>query len=203
VTGKWAKVAVFVALVVAVAVGLAACGGSSTSSGTTAASTGSSGSKEGGGESNEGGGEGKEGGGGSKSSGGNDVRSFGKEAGAAEREAASQALEAFMAARAAGKWSVECKYTGKPAIQAIKEFVNPKYRHKSCAELLSALSEVQPKEALENNLEAPIDQLRIKGGETFAIYRGTGGGEYAIAMVREGGEWKVATVTSTEIPPAE
>jgi ABC-type phosphate/phosphonate transport system substrate-binding protein len=124
----------------------------------------------------------------------------GTEAEAAEREAASKALEENLEARAGKDWEVQCETLAAELVKAVEQGAPPTLAKAGCAKLLAELAKQASPQVLENTMEGPIDALRVKGNQGFALYHGKGGKDYIVPLTKEGGEWKVASLTTEEIP---
>jgi hypothetical protein len=123
---------------------------------------------------------------------------FGEEAAESERKQASATLERNMSARAAGNYAVQCETLSARVVEQIEKVGSSAAGKKSCAEVLGSEAKKAPPGLLENNLVGPINALRIKGNAGYAIYHGKGENDYAMQMELENGEWKVAaTLTET------
>jgi hypothetical protein len=135
------------------------------------------------------------------SNGDDNVPLFGTEASDEERQEISQALTAYMNARAEGDWKTACRYTS-PRQKAVLEFAASKRKDlkgKKCPGIVSALA--APSSARVNTMTGPVDSARQEGGtRAFALYHGKGGVDYYMPMLSHYGDWEVAALAPTPIP---
>lgn len=128
----------------------------------------------------------------------NSIQIYGKEAGAAEREAASTMLESYMAARAAEDWERACTIVVPSTVDGMERLVVP---GGGCVATLTAFAEGLAPGAWDDTMTGPIDSLRVKDVNAFALYHGTGGTDYFVQMTTQfGGVWKVAALEPTAFP---
>jgi hypothetical protein len=133
---------------------------------------------------------------------GKEIVNFGEEASSEEREAASAVLEENYEARAAADWAGQCSSLTKGERKRLEEAEAYRNVGKGCTEALKYAAAPAPatKAVRENTLTGPIDALRVKGDQAWALYHGKGGKDYAMPMEKEGNEWKVNNTTTTELP---
>ena len=134
----------------------------------------------------------------------NKIPNFGQEASAAEREAASSVLEENLKARAAAEWKVQCASLSSGAMKEVAKLASETTSPSlgvGCVGKLKELGEPLSgsRPLRKNTMTGPIDALRKKGSQAWALYHGDRGKDYAMKMVREGGEWKVGSLTTTKI----
>jgi hypothetical protein len=129
----------------------------------------------------------------------NEKVEFGREADDSEREQASKILAVNLKARASGDWKTQCASMSKGAVKETEKRGAPiGGESKSCTKSLAFLAQppARTKPFRVDTMTGPIDVLRVKGNEGFALYHGNDGVNYAMAMEKEGGEWKVASITT-------
>lgn len=124
----------------------------------------------------------------------------GKEAEPDEREAASKVLEENLEAREAHDWDGQCSSLSAGLVESIEKSASPVEAKAGCAKLVGQLGDKAPPEVLANNMEEPIAALVVRGTQGFAFYHGTGGKDFMIPMIKEGETWTVASLTPEEIP---
>jgi hypothetical protein len=199
-------------IAVLIALGLGACGGDgedgTNNSSTPATTQETPGSATAEGE--DGSGPGGEGGDGPEEAsaefrtpgGDNSIQNFGEEADAAELEAATEALEGFLAARAASDWAGQCENLAIAAVKPLEQLAeqSPQLKGKDCATILKALSGGLPASTRANTLTEGVASLRVEGERGFALYHGPKGVDFFVPMAKENGEWKVGTLSPTEFP---
>jgi hypothetical protein len=130
----------------------------------------------------------------------NAVQTFGREATEAEREAASRVIEDWMAAREEGDWQGVCKYLSKDAqIYLIKSgtFISQK-KVTRCAKGLAVVAGQSFSPSRVNNMDGPIDSLRLGEGHGYAQYHGNDGMDWIVPVTREDGVWKVTKADPIE-----
>jgi hypothetical protein len=174
-------------LAVVAALAVAGCGGSSGSSGGTSSSGGSNTAETA-----------------SKTAafkGPASIVKFGKPAPTSELEAASKVLSENLEARASGDFAGQCSSLTGAAQGEIVGSTNPGKRTAECPKKLEELASPlkSTEEVRADTLDAPIDELRVKGSEAFALYHGNDGKNYAMPLTQEEGTWKVASIVATEI----
>jgi hypothetical protein len=130
--------------------------------------------------------------------GSNKPATFGAVASDEEREAASKVLEENLEARATGDWAVQCATLTASRAEHVEIYA----AGEGCAAAMKVQAEpfAQSKEIRSNTMTGPIDVLRVKGDEGYALYHGKGGQDYAMPMEKEDGEWKVARLATNEVP---
>ncbi len=199
---RGSKTLIAAVAVLALVVGLMACGGSDSSSTATQEQTSSSsGSSEDFTPKHH-----DDSGGGSKQflvkGGDNSVQEFGAEADASEFEQAAADLHGFLDARAAGDGGAACSYLSGEVAESLESLV-AKAKHlkdASCAKVLGELTNPAATGELRTEAaKADVGSLRIEGDRAFLIYRGAGGAVLAMPMVKEGGAWKVSSLTGTRL----
>jgi hypothetical protein len=132
----------------------------------------------------------------------NKIAKFGEEADAEEREAASRVLEMSLEAREAAKFDVQCSTLSAKAKEKNKEIAGiQNVAGGGCTKELKARAEPLQisKTSRVNTLTGPIDALRVKDDQGWALYHGKEGTNFAMRMEKENGEWKVGDVLETPI----
>jgi hypothetical protein len=136
----------------------------------------------------------------------NAVPLYGREATVTERAQASAIVQKWMAARAAKRFSEECRYFSRSYIKALVTEDAEKVtegRVKTCPQALAYFGP-QASGDFKNTLTGPIDSLRapteksahsLNADQGFALFHGKGGSDYEIPMNREGGKWWVGAAT--------
>jgi hypothetical protein len=132
----------------------------------------------------------------------NSIQNFGDEAGPSEREEASAALDRYLQARAAGNWGRSCTVLAKAAIAPLEQLASssPQLKGKDCGSILAALESRAPASTRANNLTHGVAALRVQGERGFALYRDAHGTAYFVPMVKEDGSWKVGALAPSEFP---
>jgi hypothetical protein len=130
----------------------------------------------------------------------NAVQTFGREATEAEREEASRVIEAWMRAREDEDWAKACRYLSREsqvylaesgAYMAQKKFT-------SCAKGWAVIAEQDFSPKPVNNMDGPIDSLRLGEGHGYAQYHGNDGMDWVVPVTREDGVWKVTKADPIE-----
>ena len=132
---------------------------------------------------------------------GNKYVRFGREGTSTAREAASQVLIQSFIARQAGDFATQCRTLTRAAKAEVAGVEKPSAARAACPKALQKLAEPLSgtKEARKNTLGGPIDALRIEGKKAYALFHGTDGKNYAMPMTMEAGAWKVAGIIAVEI----
>lgn len=129
----------------------------------------------------------------------NIIQFFGEEASAAEREKASKVIHAWMKARVAEDWALDCKYLSKEYIELLVEDANAvtEGKVKTCPQALEYFGDAASGTS-GNTLTGPIDSLRVREPqegdkaelEAFAQWHGPEK-DWVLPLQREKGVWKV------------
>jgi len=178
-------VAVFVLVVLAMGALLVACGGSSSTHGTTSTrptragepsrafvTTGPNGQ----------------------------LAKLGEESTPEEREAASTAIEQSLDYRAETNFAGQCK-TLAPKFARQTADRAPRTGPRTCAASIEGLARGAKPSILESTMVEPIVALRVKGDRGFAFYYGKGHEKYVFPMERVGGRWKPASLGGLPLVP--
>lgn len=131
----------------------------------------------------------------------NKIPKFGEEADEEEREAASEVLEENLQARAAADFETQCSSLTPEAVKEVENEAALRNPGPGCEKNLTVLAEPLPEtqKIRANTMTGPIDALRIKGDQAWALYHGAKGKDYAMKMVKEDDEWKVDNVATVEL----
>jgi hypothetical protein len=122
---------------------------------------------------------------------------FGKEAPAGEREEASKVVAMSLKAREAAAFESQCRTLSVKAIQAVPGGKNRSICPAALKKLATPLSETV--KARKDTLSGPIDAMRVKSKEGFALWHGNDGKDYSVPLEEENGTWKVASILTAEI----
>jgi hypothetical protein len=136
-----------------------------------------------------------------------EITKFGKPALTSELETASKVLSENLEARENADFAGQCaSLTSKMQSEVVEGGSpsgsgTPAKWAKECAPKLE--EDATPLKATEqirtDTLDAPIDELRVKGSEAWALYHGNDGKDWAIPLNQKEGTWKVASVVTTEL----
>ncbi|HZO07238.1 MAG TPA: hypothetical protein VFB52_12695 [Solirubrobacterales bacterium] len=196
--GECRRLALVCAVVAALTLGLAACGGddgdSTGASTETSAAAGAPADRDG---SGAGGGQGP-----SAEfevpGGDNSVPRFGTEASAAQRRVASAVVAGYLKAIAAKDYVAQCRYLDRVSVEQLEAFAGLRPGKGGCGPILGELR-VSASGVQAGEMAAPVASLRVKGTRGFALYHGKGGVDYVMPLAREGGEWKVTSMFPVEL----
>jgi hypothetical protein len=134
------------------------------------------------------------------SRGDNSVPDFGREAQASQRQLAVGALTAFMRARASGEWSKVCEHLARPVLRQLESFAKTsKGRLKGCGPVLGALM-TGPASERADTLTHGVAALRINEKTGFALFYGPSSGKYVMPMQNERGIWKMTQLAPLPYP---
>jgi hypothetical protein len=125
---------------------------------------------------------------------------FGREASKAEREQASRVIAAWMRARAARDWVKDCSHFSRRYVKSLVAEDAVKVSHgkvENCPQALAYFGS-QASGDYKNTLSGPIDSLRIRGRQGYALYHGRDGRDWSVPMDREGGKWLVSIAAPVE-----
>jgi hypothetical protein len=130
----------------------------------------------------------------------NSIPEFGSEADGRVRAVATAALNAYLAARAAGQWGKSCSYLGAAINRQVAAFVKASQgQSPNCTALLKTITEQSSEVA--RPLRGPLAAFRVEDDRGFALFYGPRRQPYMIPMVREGGSWKVNELDPVAYPP--
>lgn len=126
----------------------------------------------------------------------NAVQLYGHEAPPALRERVSDSVQAWLRARAAGRWATECRYLSREIIAVATSGATTVGQHKvrSCAPALAILAVKGQKVSRTYNMAGSVPSLRIAEGRGYAQYHGNDGRDWVVSVEREGGAWKIGTL---------
>jgi hypothetical protein len=130
----------------------------------------------------------------------NSVPTFGSEAGTMERDQAETALKDYLRARARGDWASACAYLAAPTRQGYEKLgaSSSKASRPGCAEVLAALSKGAD---LSNPLIGRLLSLRVQEASAFALFYGPHHQQYIVPMNREGNTWRPTQAAPIAYPP--
>jgi hypothetical protein len=130
----------------------------------------------------------------------NAVQTFGREATQGEREEASRVIEAWMRAREKRDWAEGCRYLSKDAqvYLAKSGTLISQSKVTSCAKGWSIVVGQGYAQPMVNNMDGPIDSLRLGEGHGYAQYHGNDGLDWIVPVTREDGVWKVSKADPIE-----
>jgi hypothetical protein len=133
----------------------------------------------------------------------NSIQNFGGEGSSAEREKATKVIAGVFAAQKAKEWAKVCGLLSAKATGQLEEFSkrSPQLKGKGCAQVIALILGSAPTSARPETIKGPVIALRTKGGESFALYRGTDGKAYAYPLVLENGQWKLIGMAPTPLNP--
>lgn len=124
---------------------------------------------------------------------------FGKEGSASELEEVSETVEASLSARGEGDWAGQCATLSKTITNYLASVPAGK-QLKGCPAQLGALGEKASPAVLKNNIAGGIAAFRMSGDKGYALYHGTDKKDWSMPMEKEGDEWKVAALLAEELP---
>lgn len=130
----------------------------------------------------------------------NAVQTFGHEATEAEREGASRVIEAWMRAREDEDWAKGCEYLSKHTQDYLAKsgtLISQK-KVTSCPKGWAVVAEQDFSPSYVNNMDGPIDSLRMGEGHGYAQYHGNDGKDWIVPVMREDGVWKVTKADPIE-----
>jgi hypothetical protein len=129
----------------------------------------------------------------------NAVQFFGKEATPEEREAASRVIHAWMRARVAEDWKMDCRYLSVGYTKTLVEDANSVSggKAKNCPQTLAFFGD-EASGTSGNTLTGPIDSLRFRGNRAFAQWHGPHQIDWVLPMRIEDGVWKVESASPVE-----
>ena len=130
----------------------------------------------------------------------NAVQTFGREATESEREAASRVIEAWMRAREDQDWPKGCQFLSKDEqIYLIRSgtLISQK-KVTDCAKGWAVVVAQGYGGSPVNNMDGPIDSLRLGEGHGYAQYHGNDGMDWIVPVTREDGAWKVTKADPIE-----
>jgi hypothetical protein len=129
----------------------------------------------------------------------NVVQFFGQEAPAAEREEVSKVIHAWMRARVAKDWAMDCKYLSDIYSRRITNDARSVSdgKAKTCAHALAFFG-TQASGTSGNTLTGPIDSLRVRGVKAFAQWHGPHQIDWILPLRNENGIWKVEGASPSE-----
>lgn len=130
------------------------------------------------------------------------IRDYGHAGDATDRRAATRLLRRYYDAAAAGDWRLACALTFAPLarsgklVDAVSEDYrpvagSPDLQGKSCAQVMSALTEQHHEELKGDTETLVVTSLRTRGTRALAIVGLRTTGERVVELAHEGSSWKV------------
>jgi hypothetical protein len=134
----------------------------------------------------------------------NSVPTFGTQAGASQRDQAEATLKAYLQARAKADWPAACRYLSASTRQGFEKLASSssssssKSKAPGCAPILAALSKGAD---LSDPFSGHLLSLRVHGINAFALFYGPHHQQYIVPMNREGGQWRLTQTAAIAYPP--
>ncbi len=166
------------------ATGLIACGGSSdgTSSAVSTATTAPAG-----GEDHKGG----------EAS----IEEFGSEAEGSDREQLLAVFDDYMNAVADKDYGTACSHISATVQGSLEQLAGEAHGGKGCTAILPKLLSPTAPAVAREQANGKITKVRVEGDQAFVVFHAPGAKLYQLTMVKEGGEWKTATVAAGILVP--
>jgi hypothetical protein len=132
----------------------------------------------------------------------NKYAQFGREASDEQREAASIVLKRNFQAREHANFRGQCASLSEPAVKRVEEEDLLIGVAEGCVAAVKLAAEPLSKsaKARRDTLAGPIDVLRIKGKQAYALFHGNDGKDYEIPMELVGRKWQVGALATIELP---
>ncbi len=123
----------------------------------------------------------------------NSIQTYGVETSSAGRVQAATLVQAYLNARAAGRWTEACSYFSSQMITRLNAFLTKlKGRGpKGCAGVMKALSAKVPQSVLNKDAKIHVLSMRVQGIQGFIIYKDATGTSSNFPMKLNGGIWKL------------
>jgi hypothetical protein len=130
------------------------------------------------------------------------IETFGRAAGTQDRAAISAALRAYSLALAADDGAAACSKlsTGVRGQALAVPMGGRRRKSTSCARVLTTLFAREPAQARAAQRAITVTAIRVEGDRGFALFRQPGMPPGFFPMVRERGEWKVGAIGGTVLP---
>jgi hypothetical protein len=130
----------------------------------------------------------------------NSIPTYGTEGSAAVRHGAAAALGNYLAARASGNWTVACSYLGAAMRDQISALVHASSgKVKDCTSIFAKAA--SQGESNIDPFQGSIAVLRVRGNQAFALFYGPHRRQYMMPMAHEGGHWLVNQLQAIPYPP--
>jgi hypothetical protein len=130
----------------------------------------------------------------------NSIQTYGTESESTERIQAARVAEAYLSARAQGRWAEACTYLAASIRERLKALaVHLKKGPQDCAAMMAALGEGVPRSTLAQAAQIHVLSFRVEGEHGFLVYRDGAGKPFNIPMAPEGGRWMVAGLIGSEL----
>jgi hypothetical protein len=131
----------------------------------------------------------------------NSIVEYGSEADTATKRRAEGALKAYLDAREKGNWPKACSYLGAVPQRQLEILAStPTHRVRRCTEAYSILTREAPVRERANPLNDSIAAFRVEGPRGFALFYGFNSQKLMIPMREEGGSWKANQVAPVAYP---
>lgn len=172
-------------LAVAVALGLAACGDSDSSTQATDAATQP-------GENSKPKYEGGE----------KSIEEFGSEAGGSERASILAVEQSYLGALADEDYGTACSHLADPVQQSLQQLVAKQLKAKDCSAILPVLLAPTAAATARDQANGKVTKVRVEGDRAFVVFHAPGAKLYVFTMQREDDAWKATTVAASVLVPS-
>ncbi len=164
------------------AAGLVACGGSGGTSSTASTATApTSGEDQKGGEAS--------------------IEEFGSEAEGSDREQLLAVFDGYMNALADKDFGAACSHLSATVQGSLEQLAGEAHGGKGCAAILPKLLSPTAPAVARGQADGKITKVRVEGDQAFIVFHAPGAKLYQLTMVNEDGEWKAATVAASVLVP--
>lgn len=170
------------ALLVAVMLAVAGCGGNDTTVSAPGESTASTaaGQEQGGEKSIEG---------------------YGSEAAGTDRGAILAAFKGYLNAVVEGDVAAACSHLATRVQESLEQLVAKGRKGIGCEEILPKLLAPTAAAVARQQAQGKVTRIRVEGDQAFVVFKAPGAKRYMMGFVREGGEWKATTVAASVLVP--
>lgn len=124
----------------------------------------------------------------------NSIPTYGAESSSEQKQQATASLSAYFAARAKGRWVAACGFMGKSVrhqLAVLAKVITGQKHSAPCPSSYRSLSRKMSAEEREVVFRGRIAGFRVEGAKAFALFYGPHHQQYMIPMALEGGRWKV------------
>ncbi|HEU4735591.1 MAG TPA: hypothetical protein VFS48_01010 [Solirubrobacterales bacterium] len=123
----------------------------------------------------------------------NGLLDFGEEAAETERDEATEAVEAFLTARAEADWAAACAQLSRSLLTKIERLARTatELEDTSCPSFLGTFSRLSAEEREDSPTVETGGSLRQRGAKAHLVYYGADEMVYAMPLSREGDAWKM------------
>jgi hypothetical protein len=164
------------------AVGLAGCGGgTSSTAGSATAPPSTAGEEQRGGEAS--------------------IEEFGSEAEGSDREEILAVFAGYMNTIADRDYGAACSDLAAAVQSGLEQLAGKAAAGKGCAALLPKLLAPTASQIAREQANGKIAKVRVEGDRAFVVFKAPGAKLYQLTMVREDGEWKAATAAASVLVP--